>query len=61
MQFQGGTVYPNLARNRSFIGNLIYSPSPYLLFSLEYLTCKLSDRGLPAGSNVIGIAAGSKL
>ncbi len=26
----------NLARNRTFTGNVIYSPSAYLLFSLEY-------------------------
>jgi len=28
--------YPGLARNRSFYSNVIYSPSAYLLFSLEY-------------------------
>ena len=29
-------IYPGLARNRSAFGNVIYSPSSYLLFSLEY-------------------------
>lgn len=57
----GGTVYQNLARNRTYTGNVIYSPSAYLLFSLEYRNLESSPIiGLPAGSNVIGIAAGYK-
>ncbi len=32
----GGAMYQNLARNRTYTGNVIYSPSAYLLFSLEY-------------------------
>ena len=31
-----GSMVQNLARNRTFTGNVIYSPSAYLLFSLEY-------------------------
>jgi hypothetical protein len=54
-----GTTYQNLARNRTFTGNVIYSPSTYLLFSLEYrhlLSTPVS--GPSAASNVIGIGAG---
>jgi len=57
----GGTMYQNLARNRTYTGNVIYSPSAYLVFSLEYRNLGSSPIvGLPAGSNVIGIAAGYK-
>ncbi len=57
----GGSVYQNLARNRTYTGNVIYSPSAYLLFSLEYRNLHSSPIvGSPAGSNVIGIAAGYK-
>jgi uncharacterized coiled-coil protein SlyX len=57
----GGTMYQNLARNRTYSGNVIYSPSAYLLFSLEYRSLKSSPvSGAPAGSNVIGVTAGYK-
>jgi hypothetical protein len=57
----GGTVYQNLARNRTFTGNVIYSPSAYLLFSLEYRNLDSSPvTGASTESNVIGIAAGYK-
>jgi hypothetical protein len=57
----GGTVYQNLARNRTFTGNVIYRPSAYLLFSLEYRNLESSSiTGLYGASNVIGIAAGYK-
>ena len=57
----GGTVYQNLARNRTYTGNVIYSPSAYLLFSLEYRNLgSFPIAGSSAGSNVIGIAAGYK-
>jgi hypothetical protein len=57
----GGTMYQNLARNRTYFGNVIYSPSAYLLFSLEYRNLESSPViGAPAGSNVIGVAAGYK-
>ena len=55
----GGTSYQNLARNRTYTGNAIYSPSAYLLFSLEYRHLESSPIiGSPVGSNVIGLAAG---
>jgi hypothetical protein len=58
---QGGTTYQNLARNRTFTGNVIYSPSSYLLFSLEYRHLESSPVvGLPASSNILGLGAGYK-
>ncbi|MBB5345264.1 hypothetical protein [Tunturibacter empetritectus] len=55
----GGTIYRNLARNRTYTGNIIYSPSAYLLFSLEYRRLESAPvNGLAAGSNVIGVGAG---
>jgi hypothetical protein len=57
----GGTTYQNLARNRTYTGNVIYSPSSYLQFSLEYRHLESSPvLGLPAGSNIIGLGAGYK-
>jgi hypothetical protein len=57
----GGTMYQNLARNRTFTGNVIYSPSAYLLFSLEYRHLESSPvTGLASGSNIIGLGAGYK-
>jgi hypothetical protein len=57
----GNTVYQNLARNRTYTGNVIYSPSAYLLFSLEYRRLESSPvLGLPADSNIIGLGAGYK-
>jgi cell division protein FtsB len=57
----GGTTYQNLARNRTYTGNVIYSPSAYLQFSLEYRHIESSPViGLPAGSNIIGLGAGYK-
>ena len=57
----GGTMYQNLARNRTYTGNVIYSPSAYLLFSLEYRYLYSSPiTGMSTGSNIIGIAAGYK-
>ena len=55
----GGTMYQNLARNRTYTGNLIYSPSAYLLISLEYRHLVSSPvLGPPARSDVIGLGAG---
>lgn len=52
------SVY-NLARNRTFSGNVIFSPSAYLLFSLEYRRVMSSYVTAPtAFSDVIGVAAG---
>lgn len=57
----GGLMYQNLARNRTYTGNVIYSPSAYLLFSLEYRHLESSPViGLPAHSNIIGLGAGYK-
>lgn len=57
----GGTIYQNLARNRTYTGNVIYSPSAYLMFSLEYRHIESTPViGAPAGSNIIGLAAGYK-
>ena len=56
-----GTTYQNLARNRTWTGNVIYSPSAYLLFSLEYRYLASAPlTGAPSASNVIGLAAGYK-
>ncbi len=63
LRFAGpsGTLYQNLSRNRTFTGNVIYSPSAYLLFSLEYRHLESSPVLIsPAGSNVIGLGAGFK-
>ncbi len=55
----GGTVYQNLARNRTFIGNVIFAPSASLQFSIEYRHLLSIPIAAPsANSNVIGIAAG---
>lgn len=57
----GGTMYQNLARNRTYTGNVIYSPVAYLLFSLEYRHLESTPViGPSAESNIIGIAAGYK-
>lgn len=51
----------NLARNRTFTGNVIFSPSAYLLFSLEYRRIMSSYVTAPSTfSDVIGVAAGYK-
>jgi uncharacterized coiled-coil protein SlyX len=54
------SIYPGLARNRSAFGNVIYSPSSYLLFSLEYrrLWTNYAAGGPTNFSDVIGIGAG---
>jgi hypothetical protein len=52
-------VYLNLARNRTYVGNVIYSPSAYLLFSLEYRHLQTSPvNGDTNSGDVIGIATG---
>lgn len=61
--YAGGpaATYQNLARNRTVTGNVIYSPSAYLLFSLEYRRLESSPvNGSTAASDVIGVAAGYK-
>jgi len=55
----GGNWYQNLARNRTITGNVIYSPSAYLLFSLEYRRLNsYSVLAAPAQTNVIGLGTG---
>jgi hypothetical protein len=51
--------YPELARNRSFFSNAIFSPTAYLLFSLEYKRLWSNFNTGPTNfSDVIGIGAG---
>lgn len=51
----------NLARNRTVTGNVIYSPSSYILLSMEYRRIMSSYVTAPSTfSNVIGVAAGYK-
>ena len=53
--------YQNLDRNQTFTGNVIYSPSAYVLFSLEYRHLMSSPVSSPTiGGNVIGLGAGYK-
>ena len=57
----GGTIYENLSRNQTFTGNVIYKPSLYLLFSLEYRHLESYPVfSSSTGSNVIGLGAGFK-
>jgi hypothetical protein len=57
----GGSTYQNLARNRTWTGNVIYTPSAYLLFSLEYrYLASAPVTGSPSASNIIGLSAGYK-
>jgi hypothetical protein len=52
-------AYQSLARNRTFFANSIYSPSSYLMFSLEYRhLISTPVAGAPSDSHVIGVAAG---
>ncbi len=53
--------FGNLARNRTATGNVIWSPSAYLLFSFEYHRISSYSLSLPAvNSNIFGLAAGYK-
>jgi uncharacterized coiled-coil protein SlyX len=55
----GNGFYQNLARNRTWTGNVIFSPSAYLLFSIEYRRIATSSIGTATNqSDVIGVAAG---
>jgi hypothetical protein len=55
------SVFQDNARNRSVSGNVIYSPSAYLLFSLEYRRIATSSVNAgTAASDVIGLGAGYK-
>jgi hypothetical protein len=53
--------YLDLARNHTITGNVIFSPSAYLLFSLEYRRLEsVPVVGPSSTSNIIGIGAGYK-
>lgn len=55
----GGNMYQNLARNRTYTGNVIYRPSVYFIFSAEYRHLVSSPIiGLPAASDIVGLGAG---
>jgi hypothetical protein len=57
----GNFSYQNLARNKTFFANVIYSPSAYLLFSLEYRRIQTAPiMGAGVNGNVFGLAAGYK-
>ena len=54
-----GSTYQNIARNQTLFSNVIWSPSAYLLFSLEYrhlLTAPVNKT--PWEANIFGLAAG---
>ena len=58
-EYDRPSTYPGLLRNRSAFGNVIYSPSTYLLFSLEYRQLWTNyASGSPSSSDAIGIGAG---
>jgi hypothetical protein len=55
----GPTTYYDLTRNRTFTGNVIFRPSAYLLYSIEYRRIESSYVNSPTTwSDVIGFAAG---
>lgn len=55
------TAYQRLARNLTFTANGIYSPSAYLLFSVEYRhIASLPVTGNGARSNIVVLSAGYK-
>jgi len=55
----GPDNYYNFARNRTFTSNVIYKPSAYLLYSIEYRRIASSFVDSPTtSSDVIGVAAG---
>jgi uncharacterized coiled-coil protein SlyX len=54
-----GTTYPGLTRNRAAYGNVIFSPSSYLLLSLEYRRLWSDYQAGPTRTaDAIGVAAG---
>ena len=46
------STYLNLARNRTATGNVIYSPSAYLLFSFEYRHLQSAQSSVPLGARM---------
>jgi len=60
MASAGSSNYPGLARNRGVYSNAIYSPSAYLLFSVEYRRLWTNYSSGPTDfTDVIGIGAGT--
>jgi hypothetical protein len=62
-RYAGATVgsYQYLARTQTFMGNVIYSPSAWLQFSVEYRHLASYEANAPAAtSHVVGLAAGYK-
>lgn len=61
LQSSMASTYPGLIRNRTYYGNVIYTPSKYLLFSMEYrrLWSSYATDQTVVG-NVIGLGAGYK-
>jgi len=54
-----GSIFQNLARNRTYAGNVIFSPSAYLLLSLEYRHLEsIPIEDSSDSSNIIGLGAG---
>jgi hypothetical protein len=61
ISFNESVAYAGLARNRAFYSNVIYSPSAYLLFSIEYKRLWTNYATGPTNSgDSIGIGAGYK-
>jgi hypothetical protein len=55
----GPNNYYDFVRNRTFTGNVIFKPSAYLLYSIEYRRIMSSFINSPTAiSDVIGVAAG---
>jgi hypothetical protein len=61
MRPPGSSIYAGLARNRSYFSNIIFSPSAYLVFSLEYRRLWTNMSAGPTNfSDIIGVGAGYK-
>jgi hypothetical protein len=57
----GAGTYQNLAGTQTVMGNVIFSPSAWLQFSLDYRHLTSFSASYPAASShVIGVAAGYK-
>jgi hypothetical protein len=55
----GSSAYQNLARNSTVFGNVIFSPTAYTLFSLEYRRIDSAPAvGLHSVADVYGVATG---
>jgi len=55
----GSSAYQSLARNSTVFGNVIYSPTAYTLFSMEYRRIDSSPAiGLHSVTNVYGVTTG---